>query len=192
MFDIGWTELLLIGIVALIVVGPKDLPRMFRTLGQFTARMRGMAREFQRAMDSAADESGVREMGRDLRNMASGKGLGLDDIERSIGGDLTAPAKSGNARSTAAKPAAADATPTATETAPATTPTPEAAAKATAKAAATTPATATPKPAAKKAAAAKPAAKKPAAGKPATAKAPAAKPRAKRAAAAGNAPKGTE
>ena len=53
MFDIGWSELLLIGVVALIVVGPKDLPRMFRTLGQFTARARHMARDFQRAMEDA-------------------------------------------------------------------------------------------------------------------------------------------
>ncbi|MDE0112845.1 MAG: Sec-independent protein translocase protein TatB, partial [Albidovulum sp.] len=51
MFDIGWSELLIIGIVALIVVGPKDLPGMFRALGRFTGKMRGMAREFQRAMN---------------------------------------------------------------------------------------------------------------------------------------------
>ena len=43
MFDIGWTELLLIGIVALIVVGPKDLPVMFHTLGRFTAKARGIS-----------------------------------------------------------------------------------------------------------------------------------------------------
>ena len=54
MLDIGWSELLVIGVVALIVVGPKDLPVMFRTLGRFTAKARSMAREFQRAMDDAA------------------------------------------------------------------------------------------------------------------------------------------
>jgi len=46
MFDVGWGELFLIGIVALIVVGPKDLPGLFRTLGQFTGRARMMARDW--------------------------------------------------------------------------------------------------------------------------------------------------
>ena len=46
MLDVGWTELLLIGVVALIVVGPKDLPHLFHALGRITARARGMAREF--------------------------------------------------------------------------------------------------------------------------------------------------
>jgi sec-independent protein translocase protein TatB len=80
MFDIGWTELLVIGIVALIVVGPKDLPRMFRALGQFTAKARGMAREFQRAMESAANEAGVKDVAKDLRAATDPKKLGLDAL----------------------------------------------------------------------------------------------------------------
>jgi sec-independent protein translocase protein TatB len=82
MFDIGWTELMVIGIVALIVVGPKDLPKMFRTLGQFTAKARAMAREFQRAMDDAADASGVKDVARDLRNATDTKGTGLDELNK--------------------------------------------------------------------------------------------------------------
>jgi sec-independent protein translocase protein TatB len=81
MFDIGWSELLLIGIVALIVVGPKDLPRMFAALGRFTARARGMARDFQRAMDEAARDSRVREASDDLKKMMSKRALGLDRLE---------------------------------------------------------------------------------------------------------------
>lgn len=90
MFDIGWTELLLIGIVALIVVGPKELPGMFRKMGQMTGKARGLAREFQRAMESAADEAGVKDVQRDLRKMTSRSSLGLDDVEASIGSGFKA------------------------------------------------------------------------------------------------------
>ncbi len=82
MFDIGFGELLLIGIVALIVVGPKDLPGMFRTLGRFTAKARAMGREFQRAMDDAARELGVKEAADDLKAMTSKKNLGLDALDK--------------------------------------------------------------------------------------------------------------
>ena len=66
MFDLGWTELLVIGIVALIVIGPKDLPVVFRQVGQFVGKAKGMAREFSRAMNDAADDAGVRNMAQDL------------------------------------------------------------------------------------------------------------------------------
>lgn len=80
MFDLGWTELLVIGIVALIVIGPKDLPGMFRTLGRFTAKARNMAREFQRAMDDAADQAGVKDVAKDLKDATSPRKMGLDAL----------------------------------------------------------------------------------------------------------------
>lgn len=81
MFDIGMFELLVIGIVALIVVGPKDLPGMFRTLGRFTGKAKGMAREFKSAMNEAADQAGVKDVAADLKAVTSKKGLGLDALD---------------------------------------------------------------------------------------------------------------
>lgn len=80
MFDLGWTELLLIGVVALIVVGPKDLPVLFRNVGRFVGKARGMAREFSRAMEDAADETGVRDVAKSLKTVADPKKMGLDKI----------------------------------------------------------------------------------------------------------------
>lgn len=81
MFDIGWAEFLIIGVVGLIVIGPKDLPEVFRTIGRFTAKLRSMSRDFQRAMDTAATESGVKDVAADLKTMTSAKNLGLDKVK---------------------------------------------------------------------------------------------------------------
>ena len=80
MFDLGMMELLVIGVTALIVVGPKDLPVMFRKVGQFTGKMKGMAREFSRAMNDAANETGVSSINADLRKMTNPSKLGLDTV----------------------------------------------------------------------------------------------------------------
>jgi sec-independent protein translocase protein TatB len=86
MFDIGWTELMVIGIVALIVVGPKDLPGMFRALGQFTAKARGMAREFKQAMNDAADEAGVKEAAASFKAAANPRNAGIDALKKATDG----------------------------------------------------------------------------------------------------------
>jgi sec-independent protein translocase protein TatB len=63
-FDIGWPELLLIGVVALVVIGPKDLPRAMRVAGFWLRKARGLSREFQNSIDQMIREAeldGVRE-----------------------------------------------------------------------------------------------------------------------------------
>jgi sec-independent protein translocase protein TatB len=62
MFDIGYTELLVIAIVALVVIGPKDLPRVMRTVGQWVGRARGMARHFRSGIDTMMREAELEEM----------------------------------------------------------------------------------------------------------------------------------
>ncbi len=62
MFDIGWGELLVIGIVALVVIGPKELPAVVRTLGQSMTKLRRMAAEFQSQFNEAMREAELDEL----------------------------------------------------------------------------------------------------------------------------------
>ena len=57
MFDIGWSEMLVLAVVTILVVGPRDLPRMLRTVGQFVGKARRMAGEFQRQFNDALKEA---------------------------------------------------------------------------------------------------------------------------------------
>lgn len=82
--DLGMSELLVIGIVALIVIGPRDLPEMFRQLGRLTAKMRSMAREFNRAMEQAAHETGVKDVAKDLQAVTSPKAMGLTAVKDAV------------------------------------------------------------------------------------------------------------
>lgn len=57
MFDIGWSEMLVIAIVVIVVVGPKELPGMLRTFGRTTAKLRVMANDFRKQFDEALKEA---------------------------------------------------------------------------------------------------------------------------------------
>ena len=62
MFDIAPTELLVVALVALIVIGPKDLPKVMRTVGHWVGRARGMARHFRTGVDAMIREAELEEM----------------------------------------------------------------------------------------------------------------------------------
>lgn len=68
MFDIGWPELFLIGIVALIVIGPKDLPRVMRTLAGFIRKARALSQEFQSGVAEMMREAELDELRERLKN----------------------------------------------------------------------------------------------------------------------------
>jgi sec-independent protein translocase protein TatB len=71
MFDIGWSELLLIGIVALIAIGPKELPTVLRTLGQWMTKLRRMATEFQNQFQEALREAEVADLKKHVDDITS-------------------------------------------------------------------------------------------------------------------------
>ena len=71
MFDLGWLEILIIAVTALIVVGPKDLPNLFKKVGVFVGKAKAMGREFQRGMEDAADQSGLNEASAAINKMNS-------------------------------------------------------------------------------------------------------------------------
>lgn len=62
MFDVAPSELLLVALIALVVIGPKDLPRVMRTVGRWVGRIRGVARQFRAGFDEMVRESELREM----------------------------------------------------------------------------------------------------------------------------------
>jgi len=110
MFDISWSEFLLIGVVALIVIGPKELPTVMRTMGQWTRKVRSMAADFQNQFHEAMREAEmadlkkqVDDIAQDIKNYdplkdvradveAIGKDLNSDlnkDLNANLGTDLS-------------------------------------------------------------------------------------------------------
>ncbi len=66
MFDIGWSELALIGIVAVIVIGPKDMPKVMRQVGKFTRAARKTMRDFQSQVDDIVQAEDIKEFKKEL------------------------------------------------------------------------------------------------------------------------------
>ncbi|MFI4987720.1 MAG: Sec-independent protein translocase protein TatB [Alphaproteobacteria bacterium] len=71
MFDFSWTEILLIAVVALMVVRPKDLPQVLKVVAQFARKARGMAREFQSGLEEMVREAELHEVKKEIESVAA-------------------------------------------------------------------------------------------------------------------------
>ncbi len=71
MFDVGWSELVVIAVVAIIVVGPKDLPKMLRTAGQWARQARRLANEFKSSLDQVAREAELDEVKKSIHHITN-------------------------------------------------------------------------------------------------------------------------
>jgi sec-independent protein translocase protein TatB len=88
MFDLAWSHILLIAVVALLVIGPKDLPRVLRTAGKWVGRARSIARDFQGSLDQMIREAELEEVRNEVEKAAT---IDLDHtIESTVdpGGEL--------------------------------------------------------------------------------------------------------
>ena len=70
-FGVGYSELFVLAVIAVIVIGPKDLPKVLRAFGKTMAKMRGMAREFQGHLDSAMKDAGLEDVKKEVQGMKS-------------------------------------------------------------------------------------------------------------------------
>jgi sec-independent protein translocase protein TatB len=89
MLDIGWTELLVVGVVALIVIGPRDLPGALRTFGKYVGQVRRMARQFQDGIDDIARQEDLRELQRTVTDVTDPKA-----IDKYLSSDIEKPSPS--------------------------------------------------------------------------------------------------
>ncbi|WP_108882799.1 Sec-independent protein translocase protein TatB [Anderseniella sp. Alg231-50] len=104
-FGIGSTELMLIAVVALIVIGPRDLPKVLRTVGQVMTKVRAMAREFQGHIEDAAKDSGLDDLKKDISKATNfDMNETLSDVAREPGKVSSPPEK--EAPKTTSEPAA--------------------------------------------------------------------------------------
>ena len=90
--DLSWSHMLLVLIVALVVVGPKDLPKLMRKMGQWTAKARGMADQFRRSFDEMARQSELDELRKELDELRNTRPLA--EIDHQMSQMLAGPAVS--------------------------------------------------------------------------------------------------
>jgi sec-independent protein translocase protein TatB len=122
MFDIGWSEMLVIGVVALMAIGPKELPGVLRTVGQWMGKIRRMANEFQGQFQEAMREAEMADLKKQVDDVTGIGNIGnfdpLGDVQKDIENLASGPAASPPADSAAA-PAASVSPEAASEALPA-------------------------------------------------------------------------
>jgi sec-independent protein translocase protein TatB len=90
MFDITSSKLLLLGIVALIVIGPKDLPVLLRTIGKYVGIIKRQAADFRAQFDEAIRESELDQLKKDVESMGQEAEASMREAERSVTTELDA------------------------------------------------------------------------------------------------------
>ncbi len=78
MFDISWTEILLIAVIAVVVIGPKEMPQVMRSAARYLRAFKSMLRDFRRQIDDVVDAEEMREMRQELEKM------GIHDIPADV------------------------------------------------------------------------------------------------------------
>ncbi len=91
-FGLSWSHMLLVLVVALVVVGPKDLPKLMRKMGQWTAKARGMADQFRRSFDDMARQTELDELRKELDELRNTRPLA--DVDQQMSQALAGPAVS--------------------------------------------------------------------------------------------------
>jgi sec-independent protein translocase protein TatB len=82
MFDVNWSEFVVIGVVALIVIGPKELPAVLRAVGQWTTKIRRMAGEFQSQFQEAMREAEMADLKKQVDDLGdTAKGFASDPLD---------------------------------------------------------------------------------------------------------------
>src|SRR5688572_29257277 len=84
MLDIGWTEMLVIAVVAIVVVGPKDLPRLLRTVGGYVTKVRRMAGDFQKQLNEAVRESELEDVRKEVQQIGAAGNQVAADVNKSM------------------------------------------------------------------------------------------------------------
>lgn len=124
MFDLGWQEFLMVAVVLVLVVGPKDMPRIMRSFSQVMRKAKSMAREFTTSLEDVANEADVKKILQDVKegefddmaNLLDGDikdvandmkdAAGVDDIKRDVESVQGKEAKPKSAKKTSAKKSA--------------------------------------------------------------------------------------